>query len=928
MPAVTSPGPAELGRSVVVVPGGEVPSAWTDCDRVVVSSALLADPDQLSGMVNDLQRRYVRRIPTVFELGVSDTELNTPESTNLPPYELGATFTFLRERLAKAVWHNSYDARTDQLIWWWSRKAEARLQVLVDGPADVRLPNGEPVWVDGGPRQQLDLAERVIHHESVGFALQPTPSSSSMPVEDLAQDQKDAVFHGVGPARIIAPAGSGKTRVLTARMRYLIGDRGIEPEIVTAVAYNRLAATEMKDRLRGEGRLNIRTIHSLGWEILRMAKPRLRLIDEREQRQRLQSIVSAPPRVNTDVIGPYLEALGEVRVGLRSPEEVEEGRDDIPVFAEAFDRYREALDSRDEADHDEQIYGAIEALCRDPDLRAHWQTQCQHLLVDEFQDLTPGYLLLLRLLASPGMNVFGVGDDDQVIYGYAGADPGFLIGFQDLFPGAGAHALEVNYRCPADVVEAAVKLLSYNSRRVDKVIRGSAESKGLEIIRAPGDDLGVIAADHVAGRLEKGATPDSIGVLTRVNSTLLPVQVALAVREIPFQSILTASLLNRTVLRAALAWMRLALDPDSMSRNDLLEAVRRPGRGINRLFGELTGRTSGPLSVEGLLEIGQDLEGRRLERWRGFCDDILSAATAANSTPRLLEVLATQIGLDRAASALDAGRSRADRASQSDDLAALRRLAALGPEPGSFEPWLREQLSVPSSPDGVTLSSVHRAKGLEWDHVLVFGADSGSMPHSLSNDIEEERRVFHVAVTRGRTSVVVLSDKDRQSRFLAELEGKAPVVDDTPEPKPPPRPVRREDVGLSVSLGDMISVPGGHEGVVVEIEATGVLVRLGEGGAEMLIHWGERIGRDRRSGELAHGLDSDERDLLKQLKAWRLERAQSQGVPAFVVFSDRTLEAIVSARPSSPEGLLEVPGIGPAKLEAYGDDLLDLLADA
>ncbi len=925
---MTAPGPSELGRSVVVHPGGDIPSAWAECDRMVVGPALFSNRAQLLATVNDLQRRYVRRVPTVIELGVDNTELSEPESTNSPPFELGGTFTFLRERLAKAVWHNSYDARTDQLIWWWAQKAEARLQVSVSGPADVLLPDGTPAWIDGGPRQEIDIAGRIIHHESIGLGLERTLSTPQETVERLAQDQKAAVLHDVGPARIIAPAGSGKTRVLTARFRHLIEKRGIEPEIVTALAYNRLAAAEMRDRIPDGHRLNIRTIHSLGWEILRMAKPHLRLIDEREQRQRLQPIVSAPPRVNTDVIGPYLEALGEVRVGLRSPEEVESERDDIPAFAEAFRRYRDTLDSRGEADHDEQIYGAIEALCRQPDLRARWQNQCQHLLVDEFQDLTPGYLLLLRLLASPGMNVFGVGDDDQVIYGYAGADPGFLIGFQDLFPGAGTHALEVNYRCPADVVEAAATLLSYNSRRVDKVIRGSAESKGLEVIRAPGDDLGVIAADHVAGLLEKGAAPYSIGVLSRVNSTILPVQVALAARGIPFQSILTTSVLNRTVLRAALAWVRLGIDPGSMSRNDLFEAVRRPGRGLNRLFGELIGPRRGPFSVEVLAEIGQDLQGRRLERWRGFCDDILLAAKAASSTPRLLEVLATQIGLDRAATALDAGRSRADRASQSDDLAALRRLGALGPEPGSFEPWLREQLSVPSSPDGVTLSSVHRAKGLEWDHVLVFGADSGSMPHALSDDIEEERRVFHVAITRGRESVTVLSDKDRQSRFLAELEGKAPVVADAPESKPPPRRARREDVGLSVSPGDLISVPGGHEGVVIEIEANGVLVRLGEGGAEMLISWGERISRDGRTGELAHGLDTDASELVDRLKAWRLERARSQGVPAFVVFNDRTLEAIVSARPSSPEDLLEVPGIGPAKLEAYGDDLLDLLADA
>ena len=923
-----APGPSELGRSVVVYPGGDIPSAWAECDRVVVGPELFSDGDQLLATVNDLQRRYVRRVRTVIELGVDNTELSEPESTNSPPFELGSTFTFLRERLVKAVWHNSYDARTDQLIWWWSQKAEARLGVSPGGPADVRLPDGTPAWIDGGPRQEIDIAGRIIHHESVGLGLDATLSTPQETVEDLAPDQKAAVLHDVGPARIIAPAGSGKTRVLTARFRHLIEKRGVEPEIVTALAYNRLAAAEMRDRIPDGHRLNIRTIHSLGWEILRMAKPHLRLIDEREQRQRLQPIVSAPPRVNTDVIGPYLEALGEVRVGLRSPEEVESDRDDIPAFAEVFARYRETLDSRGEADHDEQIYGAIEALCGQPDLRAHWQSQCRHLLVDEFQDLTPGYLLLARLLASPGMNVFGVGDDDQVIYGYAGADPRFLIGFGDLFPGAGTHALEVNYRCPADVVEAAVTLLGYNSRRVDKVIRGSAESKGLEVVRAPGDDLGVIAADHVAGLLEHGAAPDSIGVLSRVNSTLLPVQVALAVRGIPFQSILTASVLTRTVLRAALAWVRLALDPDSMSRDDLFEAVRRPGRGINRLFGELIGPRRGPFSVEGFAEIGQDLEGRRLQRWTGFCDDILLAVTAASSTPRLLEVLATQIGLDRAASALDAGRSRADRASQSDDLVALRRIGALGPEPGSFEPWLREQLSVPSATHAVTLSSVHRAKGLEWDHVLVFGADSGSMPHALSDDIEEERRVFHVAITRGKESVTVLSDKDRQSRFLAELEGKAPVVADTPESKPPPRRPRLGDVGLSVSVGDLISVPGGHEGVVIEIEANGVLIRLGEGGAEMLIPWNERIGRDGRTGELAHRLDADVSELVDKLKTWRLERARSQGVPAFVVFNDRTLEAIVSVRPSSPEGLLEVPGIGPAKLEAYGDDLLDLLADA
>src|SRR5690606_23396512 len=147
--------------------------------------------------------------------------------------------------------------------------------------------------------------------------------------------------------------------------------------------------------------------------------------------------------------------------------------DDIPDFANVYRRYRTALADRGEADFSEQIFGAIEALCADPALRAHWQSKCRHLLVDEFQDLTPAYVLLIRLLASPGLNVFGVGDDDQVIYGYSGATPGVLIGFHRLFPGAGARGLEVNYRSPSDVVEAAGHLRGYNSRSVEKTSRSS-----------------------------------------------------------------------------------------------------------------------------------------------------------------------------------------------------------------------------------------------------------------------------------------------------------------------------------------------------------------------------------------------------------------------------------------------------------------------
>jgi DNA helicase-2/ATP-dependent DNA helicase PcrA len=891
----------------------------------VIDETLLADGHRLLEMVSAIQRRYMARTPSVFELGVGSDELNLAESTEAAPYELGATFSFLRERLTKLVWHNSYDARSEPTVWWWAHKAAARLGAVVEGPADVVGADGLPVWIDGGPRQPLDIGQRVVHHETVELGLDTPIPPLIAPSTDLAPDQLDAVAHLAGPARVIAPAGSGKTRVLTARIRHLLEDRAVEPELLTALAYNRRAAREMVDRLPAGDALNVRTIHSLGWEILRMAKPHLRLISESEQRRRLEPIASAPPRANTDVIGPYLEALDEVRIGLRPPDVVETERDDVPGLVAIFRVYRDRLERDGEADHGEQIYGAIEALCRRPDLRAQWQGRCRHLLVDEFQDLTPAYLLLIRLLASPGMSVFGVGDDDQVIYGYAGADPSYLIDFEELFPGATAHALEVNYRNPADVVDAAVNLVGYNLRRVDKKIAADTDRKGLDIVRDPGDRLAVTAADRIGELIGDGAKPGSIAVLTRVNSSLLPIQIALAERDIPFDSLLTTSLLERTLLRGALAWIRIALDPEQMARNDLFEVVRRPGRGITRLFAEMIGRHRGPFTVDDLARMGQTLDGRRKDRWQEWCDDIATAAGAVGSTSHLLDVLATDIGLDRAAAALDAGRSRADRSAQGDDLTALRRAAALGPEPVGFESWLRKRLDTPGSSSGVLLSTVHRVKGLEWDHVVVFGADRRSMPHELSDDIEEERRVFHVALTRGRESVLVLADGDRPSRFLTEIDGSAPrAAEQAP---------RREDRaaaaappdGIHVGVGDEIGVSGGYRGTVDEILTTGILLRVAETGATMSVPWGERVSKTGANGRLVPGVGSGDPLLMERLRDWRRGQARSQGVPAYVVFNDRTLESLASLRPSTSEALLEVPGIGPAKLEAYGDDLIELL---
>jgi superfamily II DNA helicase RecQ len=200
------------------------------------------------------------------------------------------------------------------------------------------------------------------------------------------------------------------------------------------------------------------------------------------------------------------------------------------------------------------------------------------------------------------------------------------------------------------------------------------------------------------------------------------------------------------------------------------------------------------------------------------------------------------------------------------------------------------------------------------------------MPHELSDDIEEDRRVFHVAMTRGRRTVTVLADRDRPSRFLAEMEGTAPHETEPRPLREDRSPARVPADALYVTEGEPLTLSGGINGNVSEILATGVLVLVVETGATLAVPWGQKVTRAGVTGRLTPGGGSVDSVLMSRLKTWRMDQARAQGVPAFVVFNDRTLEAIASLRPSSEVALLEVPGIGPAKLEAYGDQLLDLLA--
>lgn len=947
--------PAALGRGVVIPLGGNVPRPWRDAEHLTVDPATLDDP---VAAVERLTTCWAQRLPVVIELGVDLDTLRTPREWHDPLWQLGPRFLPWLDRLHFLCWANTYDARRPgQLRWWWAARAE-RLGAhpVESGPGDVVLGDGRPAWIDGGPRQPLDpavLGAAVVHRETVELD-RLTPQPAEVPVTaELDPGQRAAVGHHSGPARVLAPAGSGKTRVLTERLR-LLHSRGWEREAVLAVAYNVRARAELEARTTDLAP-RVQTLNSLGYAILREQRPDLRLLDERAVRGLVERLVTdlvgrKARRANTDPLQPYLEALSLARLGLRSPASIEDERDDVPGLAAVLPRYRAALADGGAIDYDEQIYGAIELLVGDGPLRREAQARWgRHLLVDEFQDLTPAHVLLLRLLAAPALDVFGVGDDDQVIYGHAGADPAFLLDYGQLFPGADEHLLGVNYRCPVVVVRAARTLLAYNRRRVDKPIEAGPDANddrdALQIHRHPPDGRVAAVVEAVGERLARGAAPAEVAVLARVNAGLIAPRVGLAHAGVPVSSGSGSAVLGRTGTRAALAYLRIATAPGGAAEaTDIVEILRRPSRGLPQWFPDRLARRARwtPAQVAAIAGGVPDTVAPKVERLAADLARVVAAGSG--DTRSVLRVIREEVGLGGAATLLDRTKGVAG-GSHLDDLTALEDVAALLPDPATFEERLRSALDLPTDPSGVVLATVHKVKGQEWDHIVVVGVDDGVLPHRLADDLEEERRVLHVAITRCRRDVTVLARADAPSPFLDELLGlasKARAEQPRPGSAPPSgRSARSKGRAagstpqITARPGLALEVLGGYRGKVAELTDDGVVLALARGG-RLHVRWGEHVRVDEPggpSGPLASRSSTGEgaadgcaEARTEALRAWRRERCRADGVPAYVILSDRHLEGIAARRPTTLDELLDCPGIGPTKLDSFGDEILEVLA--
>jgi DNA helicase-2/ATP-dependent DNA helicase PcrA len=870
-----------LGRGVVLRQGDGVPAAWAGAEVVQITESVLGVPGRV---VAALHHAWVTRRPVAVVLAVDPARFRDPMSFDAEPWRLDACFEVWLDRLHFLVWANNYDARGGrQAKWWWSHKAgQVGAREIPDGRCgDVLLPDGTAAWIDGGPRgpfARAALGAVVVHAESVELG-RLVPAPEPVVVRSvLAPDQLAAVSHGSGPARIIAPAGSGKTRVLTERLRHLMLDRGFEREHVVAVAYNKKAQLEMQQRT-ADFLPRVSTLNSLGYQLLKRHAGRApSVLKEREVRRVIDGLLpSVPHRPNVDPLAPYLEALSAVRLGLRSPDDVEAERADVPGLADIFVPYRRALADQGAVDFDEQIYRAIEVLLRDGSFRRRVQARCRHLLVDEFQDLTAAHVLLLRLIASPGLQVFGVGDDDQVIYGHAGADPAFLIDFERLFPGAASHPLKVNYRCPIAVVEAARSLLSHNHFRVPKEIQpgpAALPDATAMAVQQHGSESGAAAVVGIVQDWLKAGVPASeIAVLTRVNSLLLAPYVALVEAGVPVITAVSPDMLERTGVRAALAYIRLGASPDRLQPDDLCDVRNRPSRGFPKW---ITKWLQSEMSIDELRSTADRITDFRVsDKLARFADDLqLVADTVRMGTTRqVLSVIADTVGLGRALTLLDHSKGGQSE-SQVDDLDALIQVSDLHPDPVTFESWLRGLLARRGDHRGVMLSTVHRVKGMEWDRVIVAGVAEGVFPHRLAEDREEERRVMHVAITRCRQQVVVLSDASRPSSFVRELS-------------------------------EATARPAARGGNVVPRASTASLPLSPQDDPA------PEVGR-----------------VMEALRAWRRERSQADQVPAYIVAADTLLGAIAQVRPATLDELARIKGIGPKKLQLYGREILAVVQSA
>lgn len=621
---------------------------------------------------------------------------------------------------------------------------------------------------------------------------------------NLDPEQQAAVLSHDGIVQVIAPAGSGKTTVLVSRVRELLA-RGVPPNRILCCTFNAGAAEELQIRLDQAGveGVNASTFHAAGRAVLKRAellRSEVGSISYAQWRRLAKQAMDATedgiwieaPDARDQVSNLKLDPMvtvDEYAEIASTPAE--------RTLAELYRLYEAALSEQDRNDFDDYIFGAVRLLQRDAEARRHWQGEYTAVLVDEYQDIEPAQELLVRLLAAPEDLLLCVGDEDQCLYAWRRASVERVIELDQLYPGLERHALGRNYRCPSLVVDASRSLIGRNRRRFPKQIVAVRPEPG-EVVLTAATALPAQAA-HCA-RLVMGLEQGQAVILARTTRLLSEIALGLAQAGIRFFG---PERIKRQSGEPAvlLAYLRLLGAPSSARPEDVNTVFRVPNRylpddaEINVASGLRSGLSFG--QAIGRLRIG---EAWRRDRLTEGCElfDRLSAITDA---AELIHALRTEGGLDRHYA--DAEQLNPTDKSAVDALAHAEETAA-GMTVAEYADALDYQANIIEQhfdKKGIELATIHGAKGRQWPLVIVAGFEEGELPHARSladaadpeGELEGERRLAYVAITRASQQLVLIHSADRPSRFLAEAALQIPGLPGHQEAQATDAPEARED---------------------------------------------------------------------------------------------------------------------------------------
>jgi len=594
-------------------------------------------------------------------------------------------------------------------------------------------------------------------------------------LESLNPRQREAVLHEGSPLLILAGAGSGKTRVITTKIAWLVGEKGMDPRSILAVTFTNRAAAEMRERVsqlapRGE-EVMIRTFHSFGSWLLRRnshllgLSSRYSIYDDDDALSLLSSLTEGK---NRRELGQYARWISRAKDYVLAPGDDLDSISYDPEFPAIYKAYEDKLRELGNADFGDLILRSVELLRDNPEVRRRIHQRFKVVLVDEYQDSNVGQYELLKLLAGEDTYVCVVGDDDQSIYRFRGAEVKNILTFPDSFPGTAIVRLEQNYRSTDKILAIASEVVSHNSGRLGKTL-WTEKTGGNKAVLVHLDTQDQ-EAEYCAELLKDGHLTGT-AILYRTNAQSLPFETLFARKRIPYRLVGSRRFYDREEVKDVLAYLGLLNNPsDEVAFRRI---INKPKRALGPAAVEkilACQPPEGPDMWEACRRAVGELSGKAAAGLKSFLD--LKAFMDQTLTLRPLHEFIDQ--LIQATGLLDVYADKDEVAAQAkrENLNQIINAAGNYSDGAEGLTALLEDMTLDNSltegggdaPDGVTLITMHNTKGLEFDRVIITGMDDGLFPGTrdeTDEELEEERRIFYVSLTRAREELYLTTCRRR-----------------------------------------------------------------------------------------------------------------------------------------------------------------------